>query len=848
MLVTKHRGNQGCPKPQKINGDCRTKDEAPNRVHEGALSGQAENSERLALQFRPPWPVGALLTGISVKKRSSLCGILTRWFKRRTWRDSELLERGCESARRGMDYAKSDDNSGHNFDADGVSGRAKAPSVEPSKVPAGAQEATVSPESTPTWLAAATAEMTVTSTPLPTVTTLTPTPLPTVAPLTPTPLPTVAPLTPTPPPTVSTLTPTPPPTVAPLTPTPPPTVAPLAPTPLPTVAPLTPTPLPIVAPLTPTPVLPRQIDMIRNSSPWMYLADVQILERDQPELSVAILSLPWVMDGISEDEEDSVQVLVLTASEAPDVLRAVIQSPWVRDGLGEGEHDVVNILLQIANEDRAVARWLVGLPFMERLTPESAKGAANLARLAIFGREFAESVYGKWWIADGLDRREVAMTKDLVLIAEKDQDKALQMLHMPFLATIETSDILAMHSLARLTPERFHTLMSHWIPNEGITDDWAKRLVVLYEHPAALDQLLNPHFRVVSERLITLPLTGETTIAVINMSATPSRNVLNMMESAVRHHESFMRSPFPIDYIMLVIGGPEFGAGAYFKGTHAFLQLEQQVSVFHVAHELAHYYWSHGGSSWVNEGAAGLLAFRHSQLDHLNAPCPGFRAIADMEKTLGEAAGPVYCAYALGTRLFADLERTLGEDGFRQGFRNLYRAQEAEGYWGIDQAVAAFEAVEGVRGGIVAQVFGRWYYGTHPYVGTELDLRPADGRIASIGGRITEAYVSETEGGSPASNISADNQRTIQDAITVWLTLVLADDVVRDRKADIEIVQYFEDGFAYHAESASFTVESGRASAAVALPITVPTSPGEHGIYVYDEDRKVAQVEYEITR
>ena len=504
---------------------------------------------------------------------------------------------------------------------------------------------------------------------------------------------------PTPRPT-PTPTPTPSPTPEPTeTPTPRPTPSPTA-----TLPPATPNP-------TATPTHLSAIDVVRQSTAWKTLRSVRDLEWELPELTTAVLSLPWVMDGITEVETEDVQELVWAGLHDPDVLRFAVQTSWVVDGLSDDERDVVASLWMVAFEDKAVGRWLIGLPFIKDVTPENAEGAANLARLGFLGRTFAETAFKTWWIADGLDHRETQMADSLLLIAGRDQETALRILDMPFLTTVETSDMLAMHSLARTRD--LLQLMSHPSLSEGITDTWAKRIILLYAHSNARHILLDPTIDLLTERHVTLPLTGEATIALFSRSSS-SEQILDIMESAVRHHESFMRSPFPTDYIILVREGPEFGVGGYFKGTHAFLQLEQHVNVYAISHELAHYYWGYGGSFWVNEGASDILAFSNLQIGDLNEPCPEFSTIVDLERASSGSAAPIYCSYSLGMRLFADLESSLGEDIFRQGFRNLYLAQRDAGYWGVDQVVAAFEEVDNVPEGSVGRVFGRWYYGTHP--------------------------------------------------------------------------------------------------------------------------------------
>ena len=397
--------------------------------------------------------------------------------------------------------------------------------------------------------------------------TQTPTPSPTATPTpkqTPTSSPTATPLPATPVPTATIPPATPDPTATPLPATPGPTATPLPATPDPTATPSPATPGP-----TATPVQPSAIEVVQKSTAWRHLRSVRDIEWEQPELTTGILSMPWVLDGITEPESQKIQELIWAGLHSPDVLRFAVQSAWVVDGLTDDERQVVAYLWMVTFKDEAVGRWLLGLPFIEEVTPENARGAAILVRTGLLGRPLAETVIETWWIVDGLDDREIAMVDSLHLIANKDQETALRILDMPFLTTIETSDMLAMRSLSRIRDIR--QLMSHPILSEGITDTWAKRIAVVYEHSNARHILLDPAIHLVTERRVTLPLTGEATIALISRNS-KSEQVLDIMESAIRHHESFMMAPFPIDYIILVLEDPDFGAGGYFKETHLFLQ------------------------------------------------------------------------------------------------------------------------------------------------------------------------------------------------------------------------------------------------------------------------------------
>ena len=104
----------------------------------------------------------------------------------------------------------------------------------------------------------------------------------------------------------------------------------------------------------------------------------------------------------------------------------------------------------------------------------------------------------------------------------------------------------------------------------------------------------------------------------------------------------------------------------------------------HIAHKVAHCYWS-GNAEWIDEGAADFLAAisenarAGAPVAATNQPCPYARSIARLEK-LGNGLGSKYhtCNYSLGERLFLDLYRSVGRSRFRKSRRDLYRASLVE--------------------------------------------------------------------------------------------------------------------------------------------------------------------------
>ena len=444
---------------------------------------------------------------------------------------------------------------------------------------------------------------------------------------------------------------------------------------------------------------------------------------------------------------------------------------------------------------------------------------------------------------------------------------------MPFVDTIEPPDISAIESLGQLaasTPETLVRVISHAALRDGISDDLAQVVATLHgvagTNPGLIDILLDPSKVILERRAITLPLAGDVVLAIIRTAPGAARS-MDLLEHSVRSAEELMGAPLPTRYVGLLYENavPGSAAGANF-GTHIAIRPEFDVDdgsheasfAGHAnAHEVAHYYWS-GNEDWADEGAADFMASiiegvrTGRPIGVTNLPCVYARNIAELEG-LGIAQGDIEfgCNYSLGERLFVDLYRTLGYERFRQGFRALYLASEIEDdagrlrgtSVGIEHIREAFHSDDGAEAAVIA----RWYDGSEPHDLSRLDTAPVDPSLSSINGRIDEAYVSTTTDGPAVSTFSAQD---VND--WVYLTLKYSYSVSGGlREVPLEIVEYYEDGFEFSRRSGEITAEAryagGTSWFAVGSPPSQKWAPGRYWLYVYAGDRKVAEVQYEVT-
>ena len=308
-------------------------------------------------------------------------------------------------------------------------------------------------------------------------------------------------------------------------------------------------------------------------------------------------------------------------------------------------------------------------------------------------------------------------------------------------------DTLALQSLEYIAwrdASAFGELMSHPRIKDGITDEETKIVAVLGEStiyhgaPGSAQVLLADTGVYIEERLIELPHTGETLLAVIRVEdkVTPS---MDHLEHAVRTIEKFMGVPYPIDYLALLFYDRDSGASNNF--THLHFMPERDVVdgpywyAGVIAHETAHWYWRNNSDRfqyqhWIVEGSADFLRIisQHERigrpLEPIGRPCTFFDNISELEKANpdrkidGEVNPASVCENSLGSRLFLDLYFALGDETFRTAYRTIYlrskQGNPPDGCGGpafnICRVAAAFK--DGASDEVaekVDEIIARWY-------------------------------------------------------------------------------------------------------------------------------------------
>ena len=180
---------------------------------------------------------------------------------------------------------------------------------------------------------------------------------------------------------------------------------------------------------------------------------------------------------------------------------------------------------------------------------------------------------------------------------------------MPFLESVEGVDAAAassLHSLFWASDEENYLkqVLAHPTLEHGISDAEAFVVaalgVVVEDRPDLLETLLDLGPDAVEKRIIQIPLAGEVTLSVLNVSP-GAYSTIDILEQALRAQEAFMDEPFPRSYVGLLVADATSAGGG--GGPTGIITVDPVYveDDYVIAHELAHTYWPFW-PAWIAEG------------------------------------------------------------------------------------------------------------------------------------------------------------------------------------------------------------------------------------------------------
>ncbi|MCY3618000.1 MAG: S-layer homology domain-containing protein, partial [Acidimicrobiaceae bacterium] len=472
------------------------------------------------------------------------------------------------------------------------------------------------------------------------------------------------------------------------------------------------------------------------------------------------------------------------------------------------------------------------------------------------------------WVRDGIGVSEMEAVQGLILLGLYGNSLFFDVIEQQWVS--EGANGPAMSSLGRLAaanPEAFEGVMAHPTVSDGISDQEAAIVATLWrvamDAPSLVEVLLDSEQTTLEERTITLPLAGQVPVTIIRTKL-GAAVTMDRIEAAAGTVESFMSLPLPGRRIIWLFIEEAGGTGSN-SGTHITTRprvddagytkndyetsFPDESALRHFTHEISHKYWGHG-ETWIIEGAAtfiealavNLISGEPFAMERF--PCPYARNIAELQRLNLERGDPAQiCHYQTGERVFHDLYRNMDDTTFRLAFRRLHllslfddpNDQCEDRNLNVCHLRAAFTTdVPEETAALARKVIDRWYDGSEPFDLSLIEDVPVDPELPQINGRIEEAYLNH-------NRISAS-----EDTGSLLFTFEFSHQDAGSFHVPVQIVEAYEDGFIHRRQRRTLT-PSDQGTETVWVSRTWPRAIGKHWVIVYAGDRKVAQVQYEVT-
>ena len=400
------------------------------------------------------------------------------------------------------------------------------------------------------------------------------------------------------------------------------------------------------------------------------------------------------------------QNLTWLAQNHPSLYRQLAALPWVEDGLSQLERDTIDQLLYIGVSDITSLETTLGLPWVQDAISEVEYGALDrLSYLGVVDIPSLRATLGLAWVQDAISAVEYDTIDWLENLGYEDVPNLAAIIAMPFLQTLDNTDVLALRSMHRLAHEEaLVPLIEHASFLDGITDDETTLVTAvgtLYRDTDEISRMLDPGYASIEAVTSATGLQ----LSIVRTGSQPQPWTADALGDAADYAEQVMLLDLPVDHVVLVLKDkavPSTAAGANHGFAISYLpEYEQMQDTFEgrslqqgLAHEVAHYYWI-GNEGWIDEGLANTIEYMHGadsglspgQLKVPRGDCEAHDLEMLSEWDPETDAPEYYCNYYLGERLFLELRENLDDAEFSERLRDLYQlsltAQETDQTPGI---------------------------------------------------------------------------------------------------------------------------------------------------------------------
>ena len=300
------------------------------------------------------------------------------------------------------------------------------------------------------------------------------------------------------------------------------------------------------------------------------------------------------------------------------------------------------------------------------------------------------------WLQDDPTETEYEIIKWIRSLAGQHPLVVIDVIGMPFLATSDNTDVLALRGMFTLAQRgALDTLTAHPMFQDGITDGETTLVAAvstLYRSPGEMQRVLAPGAASVETLDLGTELTPDLRISVIRTDSQSRPATIEAIRDLVEFVEGVMGLPLPTDHVVIMLNEKAV-TGKYAGTNHGYAigylpryELAQGGSEQHrlrqgFVHEIAHYYWG-GNEGWIDEGIANVVEYlfgvsnglSRGQLQPRGDSCEAhdLAMVSDWapeSKDLQRYG----CNYYLGQLFFQELLESMGEEAFIASLRELYQ-------------------------------------------------------------------------------------------------------------------------------------------------------------------------------
>ena len=296
------------------------------------------------------------------------------------------------------------------------------------------------------------------------------------------------------------------------------------------------------------------------------------------------------------------------------------------------------------------------------------------------------------WVQDAISGTEYDV---LYWLRFLDDDVVAAMIAMPFLASHEATDALAVEGIRRLRGSVLDALVDSPLFQDGIDDSETTLIAAVgtfYQDADAVRRVLTPGNAAVEAVSLGTELTPALAVSIVRTGSQSRPGTVEALRDAVAFVESIMGLPLPVEHVIVVFDeaavpegyrGANYGFAFSYSPEYETRQgtYEWRILQAGFIHELAHYYWS-GDQAWMAEGVANVFSYMRGrdsglsrgQLKARRKSCEAHDLqMLEMWDPSSSTRDAYYCNYYLGERLYLELLGALGRSQFGDKLRELYQ-------------------------------------------------------------------------------------------------------------------------------------------------------------------------------